>query len=73
MLQQDKPDDYLIATGRSTSVEDMYKIAFKCVGLNAEDHVVIDKRVLSSCRGRLSSRQSREGQGHTRMAGKDLT
>ncbi len=43
MLQQNKPDDYLIATGRSTSVEDMYKIAFRCVGLNAEDHVVIDK------------------------------
>jgi len=44
MLRQDKPDDYLIATGRSTSVEDMCKIAFKCVGLNAEDHVVIDKQ-----------------------------
>ncbi len=43
MLQQDEPDDYLIATGRTTSVEDMCKIAFKCVGLNAEDHVVIDK------------------------------
>jgi len=44
MLQQDKPDDYLIATGRSTSVEDMCKIAFKCVDLNAEDHVVTDEQ-----------------------------
>jgi GDPmannose 4,6-dehydratase len=44
MLQQDKPDDYLIATGRTTSVQDMCKIAFKCVGLNAEDHVVTDKQ-----------------------------
>ena len=44
MLQQDKPDDYLVATGRSTSVEEMYKIAFKSVGLNAEDHVVTDKQ-----------------------------
>jgi GDPmannose 4,6-dehydratase len=43
MLQQDEPDDYLVATGRTTSVEDMCKIAFKCVGLNAEDHVVVDK------------------------------
>ena len=43
MLQQDVADDYLIATGRTTSVEDMYKIAFKCVDLNAEDYVVIDK------------------------------
>ena len=41
--QKDNPDDYLIATGRTTSVEDMYKIAFKCVGLNADDHVIIDK------------------------------
>src|SRR5208282_3511742 len=43
MLQQDEPDDYLIATGRTTSVEDMCEMAFKCVGLNAEDYVVIDK------------------------------
>ena len=43
MLQQDEPDDYLIATGRTTSVEDMYKIAFNCVRLNADDYVVIDK------------------------------
>lgn len=43
MLQQDRPDDYLVATGRTTSVEDMCKIAFKCVNLNAEDHIVIDK------------------------------
>ena len=43
MLQQDRPDDYLVATGRTTSVEDMCKIAFKCVGLNAEDYVIIDK------------------------------
>ncbi len=43
MLQQDEADDYLVATGRTTSVEDMYKIAFKCVDLNAEDYVVIDK------------------------------
>lgn len=44
MLQQDKADDYLVATGRTTTVEDMCKIAFKCAGLNAEDHVVVDKK-----------------------------
>lgn len=43
MLQQDKAEDYLIATGRMTSVEDMCKIAFDCVDLNMEDHVVIDE------------------------------
>jgi GDPmannose 4,6-dehydratase len=44
MLQQDEPEDFLIATGRTTTVEDMYKIAFKCVDLNPEDYVVIDKQ-----------------------------
>jgi len=42
MLQQDKPDDYVVATGRSTTVRDMCKIAFEYVGLNYQDYVVID-------------------------------
>jgi GDPmannose 4,6-dehydratase len=40
MLQQEKPDDYVVATGRTTSVRDMCRIAFECVGLNFQDHVV---------------------------------
>ena len=44
MLQQDEPDDYVVATGRTTTVRDMCKIAFARVGLNYEDHVVIDKK-----------------------------
>lgn len=46
MLQQDKPGDYLVATGRTTSVKDMCKIAFDCVGLNVEDHIMVDKAFL---------------------------
>ena len=42
MLQQDQPDDYVIATGRTTTVRDMCRIAFSHVGLNDEDHLVID-------------------------------
>ncbi|MGF6613078.1 GDPmannose 4,6-dehydratase [Paraburkholderia sp. WSM4175] len=42
MLQQDTPDDYVIATGRTTTVREMCRIAFSHVGLNMEDHVVID-------------------------------
>jgi len=42
MLQQDKPDDYVVATGRTTSVRDMCEIAFDHVGLKAADHVVVD-------------------------------
>ena len=46
MLQQDKPDDYVIATGRTCTVRDMCKIAFSHVGLKLEDHLVIDKAYL---------------------------
>lgn len=42
MLQQDKPEDFVIATGRTTSVREMCDIAFRRVGLKYEDHVVID-------------------------------
>ncbi len=42
MLQQDEADDYVVATGRTTTVRDMCRIAFEHIGLNYEDHVVID-------------------------------
>ena len=42
MLQQDQPDDYVIATGRTTTVRDMCRIAFQYVGLEIDDHLVID-------------------------------
>ncbi|MBQ4314873.1 MAG: GDP-mannose 4,6-dehydratase, partial [Lentisphaeria bacterium] len=42
MLQQEKPDDYVIATGRTASVRDMCKLAFEYVGLDYQDYVVID-------------------------------
>lgn len=44
MLQQDKPDDYVIATGRTTSVRDMCKIAFERIGADMERHLVIDPK-----------------------------
>ncbi|MBO6758450.1 MAG: GDP-mannose 4,6-dehydratase [Roseibium sp.] len=42
MLQQDEPDDFVIATGRTTSVKQMVDIAFEHVGLKASDHVAIN-------------------------------
>lgn len=42
MLQQEKPSDYVIATGRTTTVRDMVEIAFDHVGLNYEKYLVID-------------------------------
>lgn len=44
MLQQDVADDYVIATGQTTTVREMCRIAFAHVGLNHEDHVVIDPK-----------------------------
>ena len=44
MLQQDKPDDYVIATGVSHSVTDFVKEAFDIVGLNWKKYVKTDKK-----------------------------
>ncbi len=44
MLQQEVADDYVVATGQTTTVRDMCRIAFAHVGLNHEDHVVIDPK-----------------------------
>lgn len=44
MLQQDNPDVYVVATGRTTTVRDMCQIAFSRVGLDYEKYVVIDPK-----------------------------
>jgi GDPmannose 4,6-dehydratase len=46
MLQQDQPDDYVIATGESHSVRNLVEVAFNHVGLDWEKHVRIDPRFL---------------------------
>jgi GDPmannose 4,6-dehydratase len=42
MLQQDKADDYVIATGVSTTVREMCRIAFEHIGLDYREHLVVD-------------------------------
>ncbi len=44
MLQQDEPDDYVIATGETHSVREFAELAFRTVGLDYRDYVVIDER-----------------------------
>ncbi len=44
MLQQDHPEDYVVATGRTYSIRELVEIAFGQVNLNWQDHVVIDER-----------------------------
>ena len=42
MLQQPTPQDYVIATGESHSVREFAQLAFECVGLDWQKHVVVD-------------------------------
>jgi len=44
MLQQPQPADYVVATGRTTTVREFCRVAFRHVGLNYEDYVVIDPK-----------------------------
>ena len=46
MLQQEAADDYVIATGLTTSIRDLCRSAFSHVGLNFEDHVRVDPRFM---------------------------
>ena len=46
MLQQDAPDDYVIATGKTHSVREFCEIAFSHVSLDYREHVQIDPRFL---------------------------
>jgi GDPmannose 4,6-dehydratase len=44
MLQQENPDDYVIATGETHSVREFLEVVFEHVGLNWHDYVEIDAR-----------------------------
>ncbi|MBI4774626.1 MAG: GDP-mannose 4,6-dehydratase [Deltaproteobacteria bacterium] len=46
MLQQDQPEDFVIATGKTHSVRELLKYAFNCAGLDWGKYVVVDERFL---------------------------
>ena len=46
MLQQDAPDDYVVGTGETHSVQELCEVAFEHVGLNWRDYVVQDPRFM---------------------------
>jgi GDPmannose 4,6-dehydratase len=48
MLQQEEPDDYILASGRPHTVREFAETAFALVGLSAGDHVRIDHSLLRS-------------------------
>jgi len=45
MLQQDSPDDYVVATGEAHTVKEFLEEVFEYVGLSIKKHVVIDERL----------------------------
>jgi len=65
MLQQDRPQDYVIATGRSCALEDFVRLAFEAVGLDWREHVVSDKKLLRPA-------DIREGWGNPAKAEREL-
>tara|TARA_B100001769_G_scaffold205575_1_gene165109 strand:- start:100 stop:1077 length:978 start_codon:yes stop_codon:yes gene_type:complete len=44
MLQQEEPDDYVICSGMTHSVREFCDLAFNHLGLNYEDHIVVDEQ-----------------------------
>lgn len=45
MLQKDEPDDYVIATGESASLEEFVNIVFSSLGLDWREHVEVDRQL----------------------------
>ena len=46
MLQQDKPSDYVVATGVGATVKDFAEACFARVGLNWQDHIEVDQKYI---------------------------
>jgi GDPmannose 4,6-dehydratase len=44
MLQQDAPDDFVVATGETRSIRELCEVAFGAVGLDWHEHVIVDER-----------------------------
>jgi len=51
MLQQERPDDYVLASGVGRTVAEFARVAFECVGLDAERHVRVDPALVRSSEG----------------------
>ncbi len=51
MLQQERPDDYVLASGVARTVAEFAAAAFACVGLDAEHHVRVDPALVRAAEG----------------------
>jgi GDPmannose 4,6-dehydratase len=66
MLQQEEPDDYVVASGQKHSVREMVELAFGHVGLDWRDHVEVDPRLfrpaeVNTLRGDAAKARTRLG------------
>jgi GDPmannose 4,6-dehydratase len=66
MLQQDTPEDYVVATGETHTVRELMETAFRCVDLDWRDFVVVDQRLyrpseIHELRGDFGKAKSRLG------------
>lgn len=72
MLQQDQPDDYVLATGESHTIRDLLQTAFSQVDLNWQDHVNVDdrfRRPADPCQLLGNPAKAEERLGWTRSVG----
>jgi GDPmannose 4,6-dehydratase len=73
MLQQDQPDDFVIATGQANSLADFVAEVFAYLGLNWQDHVEIDQSlyrptdIAISCGDATKAKQILGWQAQSRM------
>ena len=72
MVQEDVADDYVIATGRTTTVRHMCEIAFGHAGLNIDDYLVIDPALFRPAEVDVLLGQSQKGQGQIRLGTQDI-
>lgn len=66
MLQQEKPDDFVIGTSQTKSLEEFTETAFSVLGLNWRDHVITDESLLRPIDlsvGRANSKKAKEKLG----------
>ena len=64
MLQQDEPDDYVVATGETHSVREFCELAFDRVGLDWEKYVIIDEKFFRPAEVDLLVGDSSKGAAH---------
>ena len=67
MLQQDTPDDYVVATGEAHSVQELVEIAFAHAGLDWQKHVKTDPKFLRPAEVDHLIGDPREGEREARV------